>query len=90
MRRQLIAAAWFLGTALVAYAALISVFLILVMSEGSGIGGNGFQGPVASFLDRIAPWGMIAGITASVVAGLIVARHKARRWTGSGPMAQRG
>ncbi len=83
MGRPLIVAAWFFGTALVAYAALISVFLILVINEGSGIGGNGLHGPVETFVDRIAPWGMIAGITASVVAGLIVARHKARRLTRS-------
>jgi len=81
MGRPLIVAAWFFGTALVAYAAFVPVFLILVMNEGSGIGGNGLYGPVETFAERIAPWGMIAGITASVVAGLIVARHKARRLT---------
>ncbi len=75
----MIVAAWFLGTALVTYAALISVLLILVIKEGSGIGGNGLHGPVETFTDRIAPWGMITGITVSVIAGLIVARHQARR-----------
>ena len=81
MTRPLIVAAWFFGTAVVAYAALISVFLVLVLSEGSGIGGNGLHGPVGNFADHIAPWGMIGGITVSLVAGLIVARYKARRWT---------
>jgi hypothetical protein len=38
MGRPLIVAAWFFGAALVAYAALVPVFLILVMNEGSGIG----------------------------------------------------
>lgn len=43
MGRRFIVAAWFLGSAVVAYAALLSVFLILGVSEGSGIGGNGLH-----------------------------------------------
>ena len=73
-------AVWFFGTALLAYFALVLVFVALLLNEGSGVGSNGAHGPVEIFAHRFEPWGMIAGIAASVVAGFIVARHKDRRW----------
>lgn len=69
--RRLIVAAWFFGHGTRGLRrAHIYLLSPLVINEGSGIGGNGLHGPVETFANRNAPWGMIAGITASVVAGL--------------------